>query len=161
MPKKQKLSIERRKEVFYAALDASENFRRSCGLRVEDVYAGFEEWLHRSIDENWKIVAVTRDAASVLIQSGFDMKLVRRAHKLKRVDRYAKMIEQLRENQYDFFMEQDQVTLTTRAENQRNGTAHWSEVLPLPGSIGHIGGSFRAYFTKLQMTAFIEHFGEA
>ena len=160
MPKKQKLSVERRKEVFHAALKASETFRKSCGLGVEDVYAGFEEWLHRSIDENWKIVAVTRNAASALIQSGFDMKLVRRAHKMKRVDRYAAMIELPREHQYDFFMEQDQVTLTTREENQRNGTAHWSEVLPLPDSIGHIGGSFRAYFTNPQKTAFIKHFGE-
>jgi hypothetical protein len=88
------------------------------------------------------------------------MKLVRRAHKLKRVDRYAKMIEQLRENQYDFFMDLDQVTLTTRAENNKSGTEHWSEILQLPDSIGHIGGNFRAYFTKLQMKAFIEHFGD-
>jgi hypothetical protein len=33
-------------------------------------------------------------------------------------------------------------------------------VLPLPDSIGNIGGSFRAYFTKPQMAAFIEHFGK-
>jgi hypothetical protein len=159
MAKKQKLSIERRIEIFYAALDASESFRDSCGLRVEDVYGGFEDWLHRSIDENWKVVAVTRDAASALIQSGFDMKLVQRAHQMKRVERYAKMIELPRENQYNFFIEQDQVTLTTRTENHKSGTAHWSEVLPLPPSIGHIGGSFRAYFTKPQKTAFIEYFG--
>ena len=160
MPKKQKLSTERRKEIFYAALDAAESFRMSCGLRVEDVYAGFEEWLHRSIDENWKVVAVTRNAASALIQSGFDMKLVQRAHKMKRVERYAKMIALPRENQYDFFIEQDRVTLTTRAENHKSGTAHWSEVLPLPPSIGHIGGSFRTYFTKPQKNAFVEYFAE-
>jgi hypothetical protein len=159
MPKKTKLSVERRKEIFYAALDASEAFRKSCGLKVEDVYAGFENWLHRSIDENWKVVSVTRDAASLLIQSGFDMKFVQRAHKMKRVDRYAAMIALPRESQYDFYFEQDQVVLATRAENNKSGTAHWSEVLPLPTSVGHIGGSFRAYFTKPQMAAFIEHFG--
>ena len=160
MPKKQKLSTDRRKEIFYAALDASESFRNHFGLSVKDVYGGFEIWVHRSIDENWKIVSITRNAASELIQSGFNMKLVQRAHKMKRVDRYAAMIELPREHQYDFFMEQDQVTLTTREENQRNGTAHWSEVLPLPDSIGHIGGSFRAYFTNPQKTTFIKHFGE-
>jgi hypothetical protein len=45
----------------------------SCGLRVEDVYGGFEEWLHRSIDENWKVTAVTSDATTALIESGFDI----------------------------------------------------------------------------------------
>ena len=111
------LNTERRKEIFYAALDASESFRMSCGLRVEDVYGGFEEWLHRSIDENWKVTAVTRAAATALTKSGFDMKLVQRAHKMRRVDRYAQMIALPREEQYNFFIEQDQVTLTTRAEN--------------------------------------------
>lgn len=155
MPKQPKLSPERRKEIFYGALDATESFRMSCGLTVEAVYAGFEDWLHRTIDENWKVVAVTRDAASALIQSGFDMKLVQRAHQMKRVDRYTQMIGLPREEQYDFFIEQDQVVLTTRAENGKHGTAHWSEVLPLPPTVGHLGGSFRAYFTKPQKAAFI------
>lgn len=159
MPKK-KISTARRKEIFYAALDAAESFRASCGLSVEDVYGGFEEWLHRAIDENWKVVAVTRNAASALIQSSFDMKLVQRAHQMKRVERYAKMIAMPRESQYDFFIEQDQVTLTTRTENHKSGTAHWSEVLTLPPSIGHISGSFRVYFTKPQKTAFIKYFVE-
>ena len=71
----------------------------SCGLEVEAVYAGFEDWLHRSIDENWRVVAVTRNAAATLIESGFDMQLVQRAHKMKRVDRYAAMIALPREKQ--------------------------------------------------------------
>lgn len=154
------LDIERRKEIFYGALDAAESFRMSCGLRVEDVYSGFEDWLHRTIDENWRVVGVTRDAATALIESDFDMRLVQRAHKMKRVDRYTQMIALPREEQYDFFIEQDQVVLTTRAENAKHGTGHWSEVLPLPASLGHIGGSFRVYFTKQQKAAFIEHFGE-
>lgn len=154
-----KLSPERRKEIFYAALDATESFRMACGLRVEDVYSGFEDWLHRTIDENWRVVGVTRDAAAALIQSGFDMKLVQRAHQMKRVDRYAAMIALPRDSQYDFYFEQDQVVLATRAENAKHGTEHWSEVLPLPPTDGHIGGSFRVYFTKTQKTSFIEHFG--
>jgi hypothetical protein len=153
------LTPERRKEIFYAALDHSEGFRKSCGLTCTDVYGGFEEWLHRSIDDNWLVVAVTRDAAAALIQSGFDMKQVQRAHKMRRLDRYEAMIALPREEQYDFFMAQDQVTLATRAENHKNGTNHWSEVLPLPESIGRVGGSFRAYFTKPQMAAFVTHFG--
>jgi hypothetical protein len=56
-------------------------------------------------------------------------------------------------------MAQDKVTLTTREENHRNGTNHWSEVLPMPESIGRLGGSFRAYFTKRQKAAFVDHFG--
>jgi hypothetical protein len=154
------LSPERRKEIFYAALDTVEAFRLSCGLTVRDVYEGFEALLHRAIDENWKVVAVTRNAATALIESGFDMQLVQRAHKMKRADRYAQMIALPREDQYSFFVEQDKVTLTTRAENAKNGIGHWSDVLPLPDSIGHIGGSFRAYFTKPQRAAFVEHFGE-
>ena len=160
MAKQPKRSPERRKEIFYQALDASESFRASCGLAVGDVYEGFEAWLHRAIDENWKVTAVTRDAATALIESGFDMKLVQRAHKMRRVDRYAQMIALPREEQYNFFIEQDQVVLATRAENNRHGIEHWSEVLPLPASIGHIGGSFRVYFTKQQKAAFIEHFGK-
>ncbi len=153
------LTPDRRKEIFYAALDHSEGFRKSCGLTCTDVYGGFEDWHHRSIDDNWLVVAVTRDAATALIQSGFDMKQVQRAHKMRRLDRYEAMIALPREEQYDFFMAQDQVTLATRAENHKNGTNHWSEVLPLPESIGRVGGSFRAYFTKPQMAAFVEHFG--
>jgi hypothetical protein len=126
MPKQPKLSPERRQEIFYAALDASESFRMSCGLRVEDVYGGFEEWLHRSIDENWKVTAVTSDATTALIESGFDMTLVQRAHKMRRVDRYAAMIALPREEQYEFFCKQDKVVSTTRAENNKNGIEHWS-----------------------------------
>lgn len=159
MASKTKLTAERRKEIFYSALDHSEAFRKSCGLTCNDVYGGFEEWLHRSIDDNWLVVAVTRDAAAALIKSGFDMKLVQRAHKMKRVERYEAMIALPREQQYDFFMAQDQVTLATRAENHKNGTEHWSEVLQLPDSIGRIGGSFRAYFTAKQRAAFVAHFG--
>lgn len=154
---KSTLTPERHKEIFYAALDHSEGFSKSCGLTCTDVYGGFEDWLYRSIDDNWLVVAVTRNAAA-FIQSGFDMKHVQRAHKMRRFDRYEAMIALSRDEQYDFFMAQDKLTLATRAENHKNGTNHWSEVLPLPESIGRIGGSFRAYFTKPQMAAFVAHF---
>ncbi|WP_158273251.1 hypothetical protein [Limnohabitans sp. WS1] len=115
--------------------------------------------LHRSIDDNWMVVAETREAAEALIESNFDMKLVQRAHKMRRLDCYEAMIGLPREEQFDFFMELDQVTLTTRTENHKNGTEHWSEVLQQPESIGRIGGSFRAYFTAKQRAAFVAHFG--
>ncbi len=101
---KLKLTPERHKELFHAALDHSEGFRKACGLTCADVYGGFEEWLHRSIDGNWQVVSVTRDAAVALVQSGFDMKLVQRAHKMRRLDRYEAMVALPRQEQYDFFM---------------------------------------------------------
>jgi hypothetical protein len=57
-------------------------------------------------------------------------------------------------------MEQDQVTLATRAENHRNGSGHWSTIIQLPPAIGYVGGSFRAYFTKPQRSEFVKHFRE-
>jgi hypothetical protein len=87
------------------------------------------------------------------------MKQVHRAHKMRRLDRYEAMTTLPRDEQNDFFMAQDKVTLATRAENHKNSTNHWSEVLPLPESIGRVGGSFRAYFTKPQLAAFVAHFG--
>jgi hypothetical protein len=148
---KSKLTPERCKEIFYAALEHTEGFRNACRLTCADVYGGFEEWLHRSLDGNWQVVGVTRDAAAALVQSGFDMKLVQRAHRMRRLDRYEAMIALPGQEQYDFFMAQDKVTLTTRAENHKNGTNHWSEVLPIPDSIGRLGGSFRSNFIKSQL----------
>jgi hypothetical protein len=159
MPTKTKLIAERRVGIFCSPFDHSEAFRKSCGLACKDVYGGFVDSLQRTIDDNWIVVAVTRDVAGALIESNFDMKLVQRAHRRRRLDRYVAMIAFPREEQYDFFMEQDQVTLTTRTENHKNGTEHWSEVLQLPESIGCIGGGFRTYFTANQRAAFVAHFG--
>jgi hypothetical protein len=47
----------------------------------------------------------------------------------------------------DYFFEHDTVALVTKAENSREGTAHWSSLLPVPEEL-FTAGSFSIYVRK-------------
>jgi hypothetical protein len=61
---------------------------------------------------------------------------------------------------FDFYTNADQTTLTTRAENGKHGDGHWSEVHPLPESVGVLKGYYSVYFTKPQKKALREAFAK-
>lgn len=84
---------------------------------------------------SWRVVGITRNALEALAAVDFRVPqaTIRRAHKVSRRDRGDKLFNcgEPMSNAYDFFFENDSVTLTTAAENGRHGCGHWSEVFPL------------------------------
>jgi hypothetical protein len=65
-----------------------------------------------------------------------------------------------RADAFAFYMASDQTTLTTRSENGKSGDGHWSEVHPLPESVGRLKGFYSVYFTKPQKKALRDAFSK-
>ena len=60
--------------------------------------------------------------------------LYRRGHDMGRKARWDALVSGMVSDAeaFDFWRKHDAVTLTTPEENSDNGSAHWSEVIPLP-----------------------------
>ena len=99
----------------------------------------------------WRLIAVTEAAARTLIESDFNAKLVRRAHKVSRRETFIALRDRVpRAQAFAFFTASDVTTLTTRTENGRHGVAHWSAVHPWPESVGNVVRAMGVGFTKPQ-----------
>jgi len=113
----------------------------------------FEQALKSFDIGNWEVVGISAKALEVLIDSDFDMSLVKRGHgAVTRSERFEAIMTGAvaRDQALAYYLANDTTTLVTAAENAINGCDHWSEVLPFPEDFGEIKGSFRAYFNKRQ-----------
>ncbi|VTU43529.1 hypothetical protein H6P1_00496 (plasmid) [Variovorax sp. PBL-H6] len=94
----------------------------------------------------WPIVGITMDALKHLCTKGTCDGL-RRAHRVKRIDRAAAMFvraERMTPDElFKHFFELDEVVLATVKENGRHGITHWAEVIDVPVE----------YFTRTGMKA--------
>jgi hypothetical protein len=108
---------------------------------------------------SWRIVGITEDAARALIDSGFNTKLVCRAHRVSRKDTFIALRDRVpRDEAFAFYVASDMTTIATKAENGKPGEAHWSPVHPIPASVGELRATFGVRFTKTQKLALVEAF---
>jgi len=55
----------------------------------------------------------------------------------------------------EYFFEHDTVALVTKAENSKEGTSHWSPLLPVPEGL-FTAGSFSIYVRKRKELKWVE-----
>lgn len=109
----------------------------------------------------WRVESITHEAARTLIESGFNTKLVCRAHRVSRLETFIALRDRVpRSKAFAFYLESDRTTLTTKTENGRHGVEHWSVVYPLPATLGELRATFGVRFTKTQKAALAAAFAD-
>ena len=105
-------------------------------LGWKEKYAGFERilWESRQID-HWVAKAITHDALSVIAKNGFkkyNPEIVRghiMARKIRAENLFSSKFKS-NKDAFDFFMQEDKVTLITKAENSKSQAKEWSQSYP-------------------------------
>jgi len=99
----------------------------------------------------WRVVSISR-AALECIALNKTAKGLQRGHILSRNDRALHMFKRdqplTQAELLGYFFEHDTVALITKAENSRDGTAHWSPLLAVPEGIFTAGSFFSIYVRK-------------
>lgn len=122
------------RERFYEIYDAI----LPLSLPWDKKYRGFEWLIEDAGLDLYPIDGITVDALHALEGNNWNSKgIVKRGHGHNRLDRRQRANELFAdrvpyENVFEFFMEHEKVTICTPTENGNPGTAHWSEVIPLP-----------------------------
>jgi hypothetical protein len=131
--------LEVQRETFYRVYD---HFLRMDEFDWSIKYNPFETFLHntRMVCE-WPVVGITRGALTRLRENNWEMKReVVRGHLMSRQERGRRLFgDEDRipyEEAFDFYCKNDETVLVlARGENGRDGTDHWSDVIPLPRSL--------------------------
>jgi hypothetical protein len=101
-------------------------------------------------NHTWRIVGISVAALKELCANGSAAGL-KRAHSLDRSLRARHIFERddplPKPDMLDYFFSHDTTTLVTAAENRKDGTLHWSRVLPVPEGILSTA-SFSVYASK-------------
>ncbi len=101
-------------------------------------------------NHTWRIVGISLDALKALCANKSAAGL-RRAHSLERSARASYVFDRnsplSRRDLLEYFFQHDTTTLVTSAENAKEGTEHWSKVIPVPEGI-FASASFSVYASK-------------
>ena len=140
-------SKAQQRAVFYEVFDAVSGLSLPWQAKYPMLETGLE---HARAVEHWVVTGITRAALLALVESDFSPSVVRRAHKVGGKERGRALFtgEVSREEAFDYFIKHDRVTLTTKAENDTDGAAHWSEVFPLPPALFGWRTSYGISMTK-------------
>lgn len=137
-------------EVFSNLFDAF----KSVNLDWQAKYAGFERVLLDSkMVDHWLITGISRDALEYVAKNGFSKtnKGVVRGHIKDRKDRAKHLFTysfQSNEEAFEYFMENDRVTLITKNENSiKKGPNDWSKVYKIPSEIFPYRCGYSAKYT--------------
>jgi len=107
---------------------------------------------------SWRVVSISHAAIQHILQTG-SAKGLRRGHLLSRVERAKYLFKReaplLKDGLLDYFFEHDTVALVTHAENNKDGTAHWSPLVAVPED-HFTAGSFSIYVRKGKELAWVK-----
>lgn len=99
---------------------------------------------------SWRVVSIS-SAALKHIAHEKNAKGLQRGHIMSRSTRAEFLFKRdtplIRSELLDYFFEHDTVALVTKAENAKEGTDHWSPLLPVPEGL-FTAGSFSIYVRK-------------
>lgn len=99
---------------------------------------------------SWRVVSISQDAIDHIKGTG-KAKGLRRGHMLPRAIRAQHLFNRndplTKTELLDYFFEHDTVAMVTKAENSKEGVAHWSSLRAVPEGL-FTAGSFSIYVRK-------------
>lgn len=110
---------------------------------------------------SWRVVSVSEAAFEHIRKTG-EAKGLQRGHMLPRINRAQNLFNRkdpLTKNELlEYFFEHDTVALVTKAENSKDGVAHWSSLRAVPEGL-FTAGSFSIYVRKGKEIPWVQSFG--
>lgn len=107
---------------------------------------------------SWRVVSISKNAIQHIIKHK-NAKGLQRGHLLQRSlrsDYLFKREHPLNKDELlSYFFEHDTVALITKEENDKSGTSHWSDLVPVPEDL-FTAGSFSIYLRKSKEIPWIE-----
>jgi hypothetical protein len=108
--------------------------------------------------ETWRVVSISQ-AAINHIRIHKSAAGLQRGHILRRFDRAKHLFDRdvalSRDELLSYFFEHDTVALVTKQENNKDGTAHWSALHPVPEDL-FTAGSFSVHVRKGKELKWVE-----
>ncbi|MBK9288240.1 MAG: hypothetical protein IPN38_11290 [Flavobacteriales bacterium] len=108
--------------------------------------------------DSWRVVSVST-AALQHIKKNKNARGLQRGHALSRMERakylFERTIALTQKELLNYFFEHDTVALVTKGENAKQGSDHWSSLVPVPEGF-FTGGSFSIYVRKKKELPWVE-----
>lgn len=110
---------------------------------------------------SWRVVSISQAAIDHIKKTG-EAKGLQRGHMLPRVSRAQHLFNRntpfTEPELLEYFFENDTVAMVTKAENSKDGVAHWSQLHAVPEGL-FTAGSFSIYVRKGKEIPWVQSLG--